>query len=112
MRRMMKKLFVIVGGLAAAVMIAAAVRFSPALPEAEEPSKAGGLPILSLTIDAEEFEKVNVSEDHSYRAESGTLSVKVPEGYTGDYSEDVLTDAGELEISYIRGFWVVYSQDL
>ena len=105
MKFIMKKLFIIAGVLAAAVMIAAAVRTSPEMPAAEKPSEteAGGLPVLFLTIDSEEFEKVNESEDHSYRAESGSLRIEVPEGYTGDYSKDVLSDTDELEISYIRG---------
>ena len=50
----MKKLSVIAGMLAAAVMIAAAVRLSPERAEAEKNTEAAPLPVLSLTIDSGE----------------------------------------------------------
>ena len=34
-----------------------------------------GIPVLSLTIDPEEFQKVIQSPDHSYRAECGSISI-------------------------------------
>ena len=36
-----------------------------------------GLPIIELTIDPEEFEIVNESPDHSYRATNASLSIDV-----------------------------------
>lgn len=49
-----EKLSVIAGMLAAAVMIAAAVRFSPERAGEEANSEAAPLPVLSLTIDSGE----------------------------------------------------------
>ena len=71
----------------------------------EEILADNGLPVVYINIGDEEFEKVNESDDHSYKCESGTVTVTVPEGYKGDYSEDVLDDSGlkNLEIEYFRG---------
>ncbi len=71
--------------------------------EEENPLPDNGIPVLSLTIDAEEFQKVIDSNDHSYRAETGTISLDYPEGYTNEYSTEVLADTGELALEYIRG---------
>ena len=60
---------------------------------------AGHLPVVRLNIDPEEFARVNESEDHSYRAESGSVRILFPDGYTADHSEDT----GEMELDYIRG---------
>ena len=40
-----------------------------------------GIPVLSIDIDPEEYQKVIESEKHTYRAEGGTISITVPEGY-------------------------------
>ena len=61
------------------------------------------IPTLYLSIDPAEFDKVNESEDHSYRAQTGSVRIHVPEGYTGDYSTEILEDTPELELEYIRG---------
>ena len=61
------------------------------------------IPAVYLTIDPAEFDKVNESEDHSYRARTGSMMIRVPDGYTGDYSPEELEDTQELELEYIRG---------
>lgn len=65
------------------------------------------LPVISLTIDenAEGFatiEEMNSSPDHSVKC-TGTVRITVPEGYTGDYSQELLSDTEELPMEYIRG---------
>ena len=61
------------------------------------------IPTVYLTIDPDEFAKVNESEDHSYRAQTGSVMIRVPEDYTGDYGTEILEDTPELELEYIRG---------
>ena len=69
----------------------------------EEILEDNGLPVVYINIDDEEFDKVNESDDHSYRCETGTVTITVPDGYKGDYSEEVLSDMEGLEIEYFRG---------
>lgn len=62
------------------------------------------LPVLSIQIDggAEEVQKMNESEDHSYRC-TGSLDLYVPDGYQSavmNVSSETLSD---LKIEYIRG---------
>ena len=61
------------------------------------------IPVLYLTIDPAEFEKVNESEDHSYRAQTGSIRIHVPDGFAGGYSAENPEDTEELELEYIRG---------
>ena len=66
-----------------------------------------GIPIVYITIDesAEGFgtiEEMNASPDHSVEC-TGTVKITVPDGYTGDYSDTVLSDTKELKLDYIRG---------
>ena len=64
----------------------------------------GGIPVLSLTIDPEEFQKVIDSTRHEYRAESGSVRIDLPEGWTCGYGEpDIETLGRELPLRYIRG---------
>ena len=37
-----------------------------------------GIPVLTLTVDPDEFQKVVMSPDHSYRAECGIISIAKP----------------------------------
>ena len=69
------------------------------------PSADYGIPVLTLTIDAEEFQKVCDSEDHTYRAKGGSIRIDVPEGYRGDYfdSLDSATVGTEIDLEYFRG---------
>ncbi len=55
---------------------------------------AGHLPVIRLSVDPEEFARVNESEDHSYRVRGGSLRILVPDGYTGDYGDQALQDRG------------------
>ncbi len=70
----------------------------PDVPVIEEPLTEGGngIPVIYLTIDEEEFEKVWKSGEHTYRAETGSIRIEVPEGYPE-------SGTGELNLDYIRG---------
>ena len=58
------------------------------LPAAVNPWEDNQIPVLYLSLEEDEFEKVNASEDHSYRAQGGTVRLEVPDGYTGEYSSE------------------------
>ena len=63
-----------------------------------------GIPVVSLTIDPEEFQEVNESLDHSYRAPGACVQIKAPEGYEGEFGEiDPDTTEIDLPLEYIRG---------
>ena len=47
-----------------------------------------GIPVLSLTIDEAEFQKVIESEDHSYRAPGASISFIRRQGYREEGSEE------------------------
>ena len=69
--------------------------------------KDNGIPVLYISIDesAEGFatiSEMNESPDHSVMC-TGTVRLDVPDGYTGDYSDEVLSDTKELKLEYIRG---------
>lgn len=66
-----------------------------------------GLPVVTITIDesAEGYgtiEEMNASPDHSVEC-TGTVKITVPDGYTGDCSDTVLSDTKDLKLDYIRG---------
>ena len=67
-----------------------------------EEIKDNGIPILTLTIDPDDYERIVNSEDHSEKA-GGTISIDVPDGYKGDYSDTELADIGPLKLDYVRG---------
>jgi len=77
--------------------------FADTAPDLPEEVRDNQIPVLSLQIEEDEFRKVIESEDHSYRAKGGTISITVPEGYCGEYSEEALKDQQGLELGYIRG---------
>ncbi|SDB60381.1 Ig-like domain (group 2) [Ruminococcaceae bacterium FB2012] len=63
------------------------------------------LPTVYLHINGgtEEFEKVNSSKDHSYKA-SGSMDIVIPEGFEGYVDSDAeITGIEGAEIEYIRG---------
>ena len=63
-----------------------------------------GIPTVSLTIDPEEYQEMIDSPDHSYRAESGSVRIDVPEGYRSAFGEiDPESTGVELPLGYIRG---------
>ena len=63
-----------------------------------------GIPVLYLTVDAGEFQKVNESDYHTYRASGGSIKIDVPEGFKSDYTEEALPETtGDIALEYIRG---------
>jgi len=63
-----------------------------------------GIPVVSITLDPEEFQKVIESPEHTYRAREGTLRIDLPEGYAGEFGEIDSSCIGlELPLKYIRG---------
>ena len=70
---------------------------------------ANGIPVVTITLTCENgetpeeaFAAINESPDHSVKR-AATLSIAVPDGYTGDYSDEPLSDQGPLKVEYIRG---------
>ena len=66
-----------------------------------------GLPVLYVNVDesAEGYGTVaemNASPDHSVSC-TGTITLDVPVGYTGDYSSTALSDLNNVKLEYIRG---------
>ena len=91
--------------LAAAMLLGQAAAF-PVF-AADAGTMDNGLPVLYVNIDetAEGYGTVaemNASPDHSVSC-TGTITVDVPEGYTGDYSTEPLSDLKDLSLEYIRG---------
>ncbi len=62
-----------------------------------------GIPALVLSIDEQEFENVINSYDHSYSAETGSISIYVPDGYKSEYTGNELAGSKDLALEYIRG---------
>lgn len=59
-----------------------------------DPIINNGIPVLTLDIDPDEYQKVIDSPNHDYRAYTGTIRIDVPEGYTGEFSETELASLG------------------
>ena len=67
-------------------------------------AEGNGIPVVRLTIDPAELQKVNESPDHSYRAREGQIRIEIPQGYTGEFKEtDPATVETDLPLQYIRG---------
>ena len=74
------------------------------LPESGEGFPDHGIPVITLTLDPEEFRKVLESPRHEYQAEACTLRIDVPEGYACEYGPFDETLIGtELPLKYLRG---------
>ncbi|MBQ1660300.1 MAG: CotH kinase family protein, partial [Clostridia bacterium] len=76
-------------------------------PSVEEILADNNIPVVYISIDenAEGYctiEEMNSSPDHSSEC-TGTVQIDVPEGYKGDYSDEILADTDELKLEYIRG---------
>ena len=71
------------------------------LPGALAEAENNGIPVIRLEIGADEFNRVLESPDHSYRAHGGTLSVEIPEGWTGEFGP--VQELKDLALDYIRG---------
>ena len=72
--------------------------------DSEAAFQPGRLPVLYIHIDggAEEVQKMNDSEDHSYRC-TGTMDLEVPEGYQSAVLHTSFESVSDLEMEYIRG---------
>ena len=73
----------------------------------QTPAAESGLPVLYVNIDetAEGYGTVaemNASGDHSVSC-TGTITLDVPDGYTGEYSAEPLSDLTDAAMEYIRG---------
>lgn len=63
-----------------------------------------GIPVLYLTIDPDEFDKVNRSEYHTYKSAGGSIKIECPEGFRSDFSDEQLPETtGDLALEYVRG---------
>lgn len=71
------------------------------LPGALAEAENNGIPVVRLEIGEEEFARVLESRDHSYRAHGATLSIEVPEGWTGEFGKAEALE--NLPLEYIRG---------
>lgn len=71
-----------------------------------------GIPALRLSIDPDEYQKMIDSPLHEYRAVGATISLDVPEGFTGEFSTTELPDLVDLSLEYIRGRGNTTWQDL
>ncbi len=69
----------------------------------DHPFESSGIPVFWLSIDPAEFDKVNESHDHSYRAHTGSVRITVPDGCTAGCGTGTPAEAQELELDYIRG---------
>ena len=101
-----KKSMSILFALIMAISLISAVPFTTNATVGES-AVSNGIPVLTISIDetAEGFgtiEQMNSSPDHSVNC-TGKISIDVPDGYKGDYSDVVLSDTEELELEYIRG---------
>ena len=87
-------------------LVLALLMFVCAAAQAEENAfQPQDLPVIYLHIDGgqAEIEKMNSSEDHSYRC-SGTMDIAVPEGYDGQFGGMYPQENTEgLRIKFIRG---------
>lgn len=88
-----------------AIILTAAAPTIVLADDTEDILSDNGLPVVYISLPEGEIEKINTSENHSYMCESGTVTVTVPEGYKGDYSNDPIDDSltRDLSIEYIRG---------
>ena len=75
--KVMKKIIMILLGIAMCISLIGCQNAD----KGEQTEDGNGIPVIYLNIDAEEFEKVNASEDHSYRAKGGSISITVPDHY-------------------------------
>nr|MCR5215101.1 CotH kinase family protein [Eubacterium sp.] len=72
--------------------------------EGEEEEPQHGIPVLYFNIDESKgtIEAMNQSPDHTAEC-YGSVTIKVPEGYKSEYSDQTAEDMYDLELEYIRG---------
>ena len=93
-----------VSGLCLALILFAAPAAQAEADPAGVTADRNGIPVVRLTIDPEELQKVNESPDHSYRAREGRVRIEIPQGYEGEFGEiDPETLKADLPLNYIRG---------
>ena len=86
------------------LVLAVCVGLCFAAAAAAEPSADSGIPVLSITMDPEEYQKVIKSPDHSYRAQEGSVRIDLPAGYQSPYGEIDMEYIGvDLPLDYFRG---------
>lgn len=92
-----------VSGLCLALILFAAPAAQAEADPAGVTADRNGIPVVRLTIDPEELQKVNESPDHSYRAREGRVRIEIPQGYEGEFGEiDPETLKADLPLNYIR----------
>ncbi|MBR6119856.1 MAG: CotH kinase family protein [Oscillospiraceae bacterium] len=104
MDKIFKRVFALL--LAAGILLSQAAALPLGAENAAVPPDSG-LPVLYVNVDesAEGYGTVaemNASPDHSVSC-TGSISLDVPEGYTGDYSDAALSDLNNVKLEYIRG---------
>ncbi|MBR6706070.1 MAG: CotH kinase family protein [Clostridia bacterium] len=63
-----------------------------------------GIPVVTLTVDPEEYQKVIESNSHDYMAKGGSVRITIPEGFECEYGGFDASFAGrDLSLEYIRG---------
>lgn len=72
--------------------------------DGESDGISNGIPVLSLTIDPDDFQAVLDSPEHTYSAENCSIRIDVPEGYESEYGEiDASTLGQDISLEYFRG---------
>ncbi|MCR5212807.1 MAG: CotH kinase family protein [Eubacterium sp.] len=63
-----------------------------------------GIPVLYFDIDESKgtIQAMNSSPDHSAEC-YGSVSIKVPQGYTSEYTDEEIKDMDDLKLEYVRG---------
>lgn len=56
---------------------------------ADHTADRNGIPVIRLTIDPEELQKVNNSADHSYRAREGMIRIEIPRDTKGSSERSI-----------------------
>lgn len=71
----------------------------------KESAPDNGIPVVSITINPEEYQKVIESPMHTYHArKEGSVRIDVPKGYKSEFGEiDTKCIGIDLPLSYIRG---------
>ena len=103
-KRTVKRIFALL--LAAGMLLSQAQAF-PVHAEETPTVPDSGLPVLYVNVDENAagygtVAEMNASPDHSVSC-TGTITLDVPAGYTGDYGSAVLSDLNNVKLDYIRG---------
>ena len=107
MKKQVKTLSLILSACLCMTAAAPALSVYAEEPSVEELLADNKLPVVYISIDenAEGYgtiKEMNSSLDHTSEC-TGTVKIDVPEGYKGDYCDEILADTDELQLEYIRG---------